>query len=70
MGNCTDNSGTIRNDGLEDYLRPGLTIEDLLNLKSAYLNLDTEQKGFIIYDVNKISDSKKYIITKLVNIEM
>ena len=58
MGNCTDNIGTIRNAGLDDYLRPGLTIEDLLNLKRAYLTLDTEKKGYIIYDVNKISDSK------------
>ena len=58
MGNCTDNIGTIRNDGLDYYLRPGLTIEDLLNLKRAYLTLDTEKKGYIIYDVNKISDSK------------
>ena len=58
MGNCTDNIGTIRNDGLDDYLRSGLTIEDLLNLKRAYLTLDTEKKGYIIYDVNKISDSK------------
>ena len=58
MGNCTDNIGTIRNDGLDDDLRHGLTIEDLLNLKRAYLTLDTEKKGYIIYDVNKISDSK------------
>ena len=58
MGNCTDNIGTIRNAGLDDYLRPGLTIEDLLNLKRTYLTLDTEKKGYIIYDVNKISDSK------------
>ena len=52
MGNCTDNIGTIRNDGLDDYLRPGLTIEDLLNLKRAYLTLDTEKKGYIIYICN------------------
>ena len=55
MSNCTDNVATIRNEGLEDYLRPGLTIEDLKSLKKAYLHLDTEHKGYIIYDVNKIS---------------
>lgn len=58
MGNCTDNVATIRNEGLEDYLRPGLTIEDLKSLKKAYLHLDTEHKGYIIYDVNKISECK------------
>ena len=58
MGICIDRVGTIRNEGLEDYLRPGLTLDDLRNLKKAYLHLDKEKKGYIIYDVNKISDSK------------
>ena len=37
--------------------RPGLKIEDLVNLKKAFIELDTDNDGKIEYDVKKIPNS-------------
>ncbi len=41
-------------------MRPGVTMNDLKNLKKAFLYLDKENKGYINYDANKISDCRDY----------
>ena len=37
--------------------RPGLKIDDLINLKKAFIELDTDNDGKIEYDVKKIPNS-------------
>ena len=35
-------------------------MEDLINIKKAFISLDTKNKGIIEYDIKKITDIAKY----------
>jgi hypothetical protein len=39
--------------------RNGLTMTDLRNLRKAFDLLDTDKKGYIIYDINKLPECMK-----------
>ena len=51
MGNFEDE--IIDENELRPYLREGIQMRDLVNLKKAFLSLDTNQDGLIEYDINK-----------------
>ena len=48
--------GSIRQEEIDAFMKPGITTEDLVTLKNAFLHLDRENKGYIIYDVNRIGE--------------
>ena len=58
MGNYEETK--INEEELKPYLKEGLTMSDLINLKKAFISLDTDSDGFIEYDVNKIRELDKY----------
>ena len=58
MGNFENNS--IDPNQLSQYLKEGISMQDLVNLKKAFISLDTDSDGFIEYDVNKIRELDKY----------
>ena len=58
MGNLENE--TIDQNQLAQYLKEGITMNDLINLKKAFISLDTDSDGFIDYDVNKIRELDKY----------
>ena len=58
MGNLENES--IDQNQLYQYLKEGITMQDLINLKKAFISLDLDSDGFIEYDVNKITELNKY----------
>ena len=50
----------INEEELKPYLKEGLTMNDLINLKKAFISLDKDNKGIIEYDTKKITDIDKY----------
>ena len=61
MGNIENE--TIDENKLEEYLKEDITMKDLINLKKAFISLDTDLDGYIEYDVNKITELNKYDIS-------
>ncbi len=51
---------TIDESQLIPYLKEGITMSDLINLKKAFISLDEDSDGFIEYDVNKVTELNKY----------
>ena len=58
MGIFEDN--TIDERQLIPYLKEGISMPDLINLKKAFTSLDDDSDGLIEYDVNKITELNKY----------
>ena len=58
MGNYEETK--INEEELKPYLKEGLTMSDLINLKKAFISLDKDKKGKIEYDIRKITDIDKY----------
>lgn len=58
MGNYQQQE--INENELQPYLREGLSMRDLINLKKAFDSLDEDNDGFIEYDTKKITDINKY----------
>ena len=58
MGNFEDEP--IDENELKPYLRDGIQMRDLVNLKKAFLSLDTNRDGLIEYDINKLEDINKF----------
>lgn len=58
MGNYEDEP--IDESELNKYLVDGITMRDLVNLKKAFLSLDTNRDGLIEYDTKKLTDINKY----------
>ena len=58
MGNFEDEP--IDESELEPYLQEGIQMRDLVNLKKAFLSLDTNKDGLIEYDLNKLEDINKF----------
>ena len=54
MGNYEDKK--INEDELKPYLKEGLSMSDLINLKKAFISLDRDEDGKIEYDIKKITD--------------
>ena len=51
---------SIDENQLIPYLKEGIGMKDLINLKKAFNSLDQDSDGFIEYDVNKITELNKY----------
>ena len=62
MGNYYEEK-KINEEELKPYLKEGLTMDDLINLKKAFLSLEKDEFGRIDYDINKITDIDKYNLT-------
>ena len=58
MGNYEEKK--INEEELKPYLKEGLTMNDLINLKKAFISLDKDENGKIEYDIRKITDIDKY----------
>ena len=58
MGNFEDEQ--IDENELIPYLREGIQMRDLINLKKAFLSLDTNNDGLIEYDIRKLRDINKF----------
>jgi Ca2+-binding EF-hand superfamily protein len=58
MGNKQEKQ--FNEEELKIYLKEGLTMNDLINLKKAFISLDKDEDGKILYDIKKISDIDKY----------
>ena len=58
MGNFEDDP--IDENELKPYLREGIQMRDLVNLKKAFLSLDTNRDGLIEYDLAKLGDINKF----------
>ena len=58
MGNFEEES--IDENELYPYLKNGIEMRDLINLKKAFLSLDTNKDGLIEYDVKKLEDINKF----------
>ena len=58
MGNFEDES--FDENELSEYLREGIQMRDLINLKKAFLSLDTNRDGLIEYDIRKLGDINKF----------
>ena len=58
MGNFEDEP--IDENDLYPYLREGIQMRDLVNLKKAFLSLDTNKDGLIEYDLKKLGDINKF----------
>ena len=58
MGNFEDEQ--IDERELIPYLRDGIQMRDLINLKKAFLSLDTNSDGLIEYDIRKLRDINKF----------
>ena len=54
MGNLENQS--IEEKKLTPYLKEGISISDLINLKKAFMSLDDDSDGVIEYDVHKITE--------------
>ena len=57
--------GNLENEAIDEkqltpYLKEGITMSDLINLKKAFISLDEDSDGLIEYDVNKITELNKY----------
>ena len=59
MGNYEEKK-QINEEELRPYLKEGLTMNDLVNLKKAFISLDKDENGKIEYDIRKITDIDKY----------
>ena len=59
MGNYEEKK-QINEEELKPYLKEGLTMNDLINLKKAFISLDKDENGKIEYDIRKITDIDKY----------
>ena len=60
MGNVENE--TINENQLTQYLKEGITMDDLKNLKKAFISLDEDSDGLIEYDTKKITELNKYNI--------
>ena len=58
MGNSQQKP--INEEELKPYLKKGLTMKDLVNLKKAFNSLDEDDDGKIEYDIHKITDIDKF----------
>ena len=58
MGNFEDEP--IDENELYPYLTEGIQMRDLVNLKKAFLSLDTNRDGLIEYDTQKLGDINKF----------
>ena len=58
MGNFENEP--IDENELTPYLREGIQMRDLVNLKKAFLSLDTNKDGLIEYDTKKLGDINKF----------
>ena len=58
MGNIEDEP--IDENELYPYLTEGIQMKDLVNLKKAFLSLDTNRDGLIEYDIKKLGDINKF----------
>ena len=58
MGNFEDEP--IDENELYPFLRDGIEMKDLVNLKKAFLSLDTNKDGLIEYDLKKLGDINKF----------
>ena len=61
MGNYEEKK-QINEEELKPYLKEGLTMNDLINLKKAFISLDKDENGKIEYDIRKITDIDKYAL--------
>ena len=57
--------GNFENEPIDEnelipYLREGIQMRDLVNLKKAFLSLDTNRDGLIEYDIKKLGDINKF----------
>ena len=58
MGNFEEEP--IDENELTPYLKDGIEMKDLVNLKKAFLHLDSNQDGLIEYDIKKLDDINKF----------
>ena len=58
MGNFEDEP--IDESELSPYIQEGIQMKDLINLRKAFLSLDTNKDGLIEYDINKLDDINKF----------
>ena len=58
MGNFEDQQ--VDESDLYPYLKEGIQMKDLVNLKKAFLSLDTNRDGLIEYDIKKLGDINKF----------
>ena len=58
MGNFEDEK--IDETELNPYLKEGINMKDLINLKKAFISLDTNNDGLIEYDTKKLGDIKRF----------
>ena len=58
MGNFEDEP--IDESELTQFLQEGIQMRDLINLKKAFISLDTNKDGLIEYDINKLGDINKF----------
>ena len=58
MGNFEDEP--IDENELRPYLKEGIQMRDLINLKKAFLSLDTNCDGLIEYDFKNLEDINKF----------
>ena len=52
----------VRQNTVVVSIAPGITMDDLKNLKKAFISLDEDSDGFIEYDTKKITQLNKYNI--------
>lgn len=58
------NSNTKLNkedDYYKKFLKPGIKLSEIKNLSKAYFLLDNENKGYILYDIDKMIGCKNRI---------
>ena len=58
MGNFEDEP--IDETELNQYLEEGIEMRDLINLKKAFISLDTNKDGLIEYDIKKLGNINKF----------
>ena len=58
MGNFEEEK--IDETELNPYLKEGISMKDLINLKKAFISLDTNRDGLIEYDLAKLGDINKF----------
>ena len=58
MGNFEEEP--INENELYPYLREGIQMRDLVNLRNAFNHLDTNKDGLIEYDIRKLGDINKF----------
>ena len=56
MGSSPSAAEKREEDEMKKFLRPGVHLNDIKNLKKAFKLLDKDNDGLILYDIDKIED--------------